>query len=197
MCIFTSLHTWNNATLSHLVLTIALKYSLSSSFCLRFILSLTMCVPVYVSICEYAMKRCQISWCWNYRKLWVASDECWKLNSGALKCRTPSLLWNPLLPHSKSVRQSKAQNGLFHFSTSPQVKLLDGKFRPVIGRFQILSEIFKQTNFFLPIYQVALYMTSNNQVLEISDSLLEYHRIQSNNQLSCSYFCQTRFILGR
>lgn len=87
MCIFTSLHTWNNATLSHLVLTIALKYSLSSSFCLRFILSLTMCVPVYVCICEYAMKRCQSSWCWNYRKLWVASDESWKLNSGALKCQ--------------------------------------------------------------------------------------------------------------
>lgn len=86
MCILTSLHTWNNATLSHLVLTIALKYSLSS-FCLRFILSLTMCVPVYVCICEYVMKRCQISWCWNYRKLWVASDECWKLNSGALKCQ--------------------------------------------------------------------------------------------------------------
>lgn len=87
MCIFTSLHTWNNATLSHLVLTIALKYSLSSSFCIRFILSLTMCVPVYGCTCEYAMKRCQSSWCWNYRKLWVASDESWKLNSGALKCQ--------------------------------------------------------------------------------------------------------------
>lgn len=118
--------------------------STSSSFCLRFILSLTMCVPVDVCICEYAIKRCQILWCWNYRKLWAAPGESWEPNSGALKCQhTLFTAETSFPPHSKSVRQSKAQNGLFHFSTSSQVKLLDGKFRTLIGRFQILSKIFK------------------------------------------------------
>lgn len=47
----------------------------------------------------------------------------------------------------------------------------------LLGDFKFEAKYLNRPFFFLPFYLVALYMTSNNQVLKISDSLLEYHRI--------------------